>query len=791
MFWLLFSIALLTIFAGFYRLRLYLYSIILITIEILFFQFGKIETLEFSIFFILTVLVLSFLNFRNIRRRFITKPFCNYLLQSDNNWKSFSRIDDGWFASEFEKKIFRGEVDFGFASIDFSKNKSQNTDLSEKIQHYFLNKKTSSQISVVNNLIALGAGSLQIPASYNGQDLSIKDISILLKNISKYDSVLAAIIGLLNLDSLSSLINNFANSKQKQKFLPQFAKGNLTPYLKPTSLYESIDSQKSSIEGRIEKKFIDGEQVLGVRVSFKDLILLGTSKSNCFFINVNIKDFNNIYSQKTHLGTAICIINDEIKGLQYQKGLKSYDDYLSYYACTGNDIFIPFENIVNETSGIGKGLEYLYKNQCYACNIWPLGVSIPINKTLTLTSWYFAHIQKQNGRQLLSYKIVLAKLKEQFSQCLKLQILDNISMQQGLSSQPYRFTAILNKSLNINQTMKQLTLLREILGSNSHNIKTESRVRTFYKVAHLATELDGMSHEINQLPLIKKAALACHPYYDKEVQLLTDKKNFDLVQFDKLAFQHIGYILQNLIKLWLYSFRTSFFVRLLFPKNKYKNMIKRMSASFTFLSDIILINWTFKKKINTSFAGQLGRSIQELSTLVTIYSCYKQPVFNNSAAKDLIKFSIKNGLYNTQKSLNDSINLAFDRFPGLLIKAMLFPLGKPFHYSSGNQPIDNEIESICKLENSNNEYEHSQFLQKIYDAKQKLKIAESAEIAVTNVTGTPVTTDNYETLINRCLAAGIVSIEQSEQLRDAYQSILDIQLTNHFGNNYEKKKHEE
>ena len=40
--------------------------------------------------------------------------------------------------------------------------------------------------------------------------------------------------------------------------------------------------------------------------------------------------------------------------------------------------------------------------------------------------------------------------------------------------------------------MKQLTLLREILGSNSHNIKTESRVRTFYKVAHgELTELDG------------------------------------------------------------------------------------------------------------------------------------------------------------------------------------------------------------------------------------------------------------------------------------------------------------
>jgi len=71
-----------------------------------------------------------------------------------------------------------------------------------------------------------------------------------------------------------------------------------------------------------------------------------------------------------------------------------------------------------------------------------------------------------------------------------------------------------------------------------------------------------------------------------------------------------------------------------------------------------------------------------------------------------------------------------------------------------------------------------------------LKNAESAEIAVSNATGTPLNTDNYEALINRCLAAGIVSVEQSEQLRDAYKSILEIKLTNHFGSNYEKNNYE-
>jgi len=123
------------------------------------------------------------------------------------------------------------------------------------------------------------------------------------------------------------------------------------------------------------------------------------------------------------------------------------------------------------------------------------------------------------------------------------------------------------------------------------------------------------------------------------------------------------------------------------------------------------------------------------------------------------------------------------------MKFLLFPLGRPFHQLKVFKPLSSEIENICEnnINNKQADTQFSPFLKKIYDAKQKLKSVEPAEIAVTNATGTPLNTDNYEVLINRCLAAGIVSVEQSENLREAYKSILDIQLSNHFGNDYQKK----
>ena len=788
--WLFISLILFLFIASFYQMKLIIFSLIFTALQMCFLQFDVISNLQFLYLFIPSFIIFSFLNIKKLRIQFITKKLYNHLHNSNNQWQTFQRIDNGWFASDFERSIFQGKPNF----LNFRTTKhhiTNKTEIENDIYKIILDKRQTSHISKINKLAKIGATSLLIKNSYNGQNLSATDISIVLKNISKVNPVLASIIGIINLDSLTSIIYHFANIKQKERFLPLFSKAKMVPFLKPTSLYETLENQKSSIEGRIEKKIINNKEQLGIRLSFRDVILLGTSQSNCFYLNVNIKDFNSLYGNKTHLGTALCVINSEIKHLTYRKGLKAYDDYLYYYACTGDNVFIPFSNIINEENGIGKGLEYLYRNQYFASSIWPLAISIPTNNTATLTAWYFAHLQKQNGRQLLSYRVVLSKLNEQFSQCLKLHLMDNLSLYNNLQPQLLKFTALLNKETHITKTMEQLGLLRGILGSNSHNIKTESKVRSFYKVAHLATELDGMSHEINQLPLIKKAAMACHPYYHNEVELLTEKSESNLKKFDHLIFKHLGYILHNLAKTWTYTLRTSFIGRLVLPKNKYKTMIKRMSSSFAFLSDITLIIWTFKRKINTSFASHLGECIQHLTTSIALHDYYLSSA-SNADSKELAKITLKNTLYASQTALKNTINLAFNRFPSILIKILLFPFGRPFHQIKVFRPLHSDIEKICELEvSSNSPYtKYSPFLKKIFDAKQKLKIAESAEIAVTNATGTPLNTDNYEVLINRCLAAGIVSVEQSEQLRDAYLNILEIQLTNHFGDNYKKDNYE-
>ena len=81
--------------------------------------------------------------------------------------------------------------------------------------------------------------------------------------------------------------------------------------------------------------------------------------------------------------------------------------------------------------------------------------------------------------------------------------------------------------------------------------------------------------------------------------------------------------------------------------------------------------------------------------------------------------------------------------------------------------------------------ENNSILAQIAQASEQLSHVKNIENAVTNATGFALTTKNYEVLIDRTLAAGIISVEQAEQIRTAYDSIHKLELINHFGNNNE------
>ncbi len=751
----------------------------LATIAIPFFTYynhlsGKTPAIASLLFFLISALTLAT---PSIRLRFFSRPFYHWLRRKNPHWRKFRRIDSGWLVSDFEKNLFRGApqcpLSHEATHLDAHIPEPVATQLRD-----FLDKLAHGKR--YRNLAALqkyGLLSLSVPTTQGGPGLTPQQITAVLERLASQDPLLASLAGIYQLESLIGLLAQFGNSHHNETWLQDLLQGKKSPFLVPTTLYELLESGRASLEARADEDEINGVTEPGVRLSFENLIILGHAKANCFFLAVSITDFNHLLGGTTHPGTALCCLERDTPGLTINAGLPTADGLLRYYSCTAKDIFVPVSAIVGGAKGIGRGIEFLFRSQSMATSLWPAAVAAPLSHVAITTAWHFAQLQKQNGRPLLRYRLVVQKLNQQISHCLQIKQFQRLALLDNIPTKRLRYTAILFKNKILNKTNRQLNLLRDILGSQTHYIKSEHKLTGFHRIVHLALELDGASHEINQLPLLKKAAMAAHPWYEKEVMALASDKPA-VTDFDRAMFAHLGYLLRNSAKNIALSAALVAGGRFLPASRRQKLMLRAMSTKFALVTDLTLIAWTIKKPVNTGFAGHVAESMMGLVEACALIPRLLQTTARNTVS-DLLYGSYKNALYHCQQHIKETINAAFGRKTAFWLKWFVFPVGRPFHSVRFDRFLAKDFESLCS--NGESDIQSSPLLQRIVSASAKLQSAQAAENAVTNATGTALTTDNFQLLIDRCLAAGIISVEQAESLRDAYKSIQQIKLTNHLG----------
>ncbi len=772
----LITLFLLALIHAFYLWPFWLLSLFWFLTPFVFYKLQLITNTEgiITLFLLLNIIVIG--NIRYIRMLFITLPALRIFNSKDRvNWHRFAQIDDGWLVTDFEKSIYNGKPDFKFKPI-------VTVAISEAVKAFADQLIAGDQKNMVTwrkSITPNKYTGLITEAQYGGHAFSRQEVAYILSRVAQVDPLLSALIGIVNTESVISIIQKHGTSDQKRTYLPAFVSGEKLPFLTATFLYELLENGKSSIEGRIDIESHQKQSVHGIRLSFTDIIMLGTEKSSVFYLAVNLTDFANELSERTRLGTVLCILDTEIDKIEIKQGNEAYKGLFNYYSCSATDIFIPLSQIVGGFNNMDQGIRQMYEKQASAASLWPAAVSRPIHDSTTYISWFFAHIKKQNSRALLNYRLVQKQLNRQFShrqRLINIQQMALINSDQSLMS----YTNILFKNSIFDISLHQLTWLRTVLGSNAHQIKSENNLNQYFRVKHLSMELDGNSHEINQLPLMKKVALSAHPWYSKEVDILS-KAHIDIKKLDFLIFKHMAFIWHNCARVWIYSVRTSWLGRFIWRKSKHQNLIRRMSSTYALIADLALIKWSLKEQNNTEFTGYLAQCNQQLLIQMAVLRQYLANN-NDDNTKFILKQSMRDSFYLSQKSINQCVNSAFGRFTALTLKIVVFPFGKPFHQASF---ATKHNETMVDLDVVKELSQNNSILARISKASEQLSQVKNIENAVSNATGSPVTTKNYQVLIDRTLAAGIISVEQAEQIRTAYDSIHELELINHFGNHNE------
>jgi acyl-CoA dehydrogenase len=305
-----------------------------------------------------------------------------------------------------------------------------------------------------------------------------------------------------------------------------------------------------------------------------------------------------------------------------------------------------------------------------------------------------------------------------------------------------------------------------------------------YQATPISITVEGSNILTRSLIIFGQGAIRAHPWLLKEMQAARDPRPQARKNFDKAFFSHVGHIISNLVRSLLLGLSTSLATKppLRGPTARYFRQLNRMSAAFSFTSDLVLILLGGKFKFREKLSGRLADALIHLYLCSAVLKRYED---DGRPEEDmpLVRWAMDDSLYIIQESLKGVL----DNFPtpaiGRLIRWIVFPLGSPYHPPSDQ--VGKEVAQLLLSENASRDRlvsgvyisDEDDASGRVHRAFSLVLKSEKAENAIRNALKEPVTFENYQELVQKAVESGVITEEQATMVRLAQQAshaVIDV-----------------
>jgi acyl-CoA dehydrogenase len=218
------------------------------------------------------------------------------------------------------------------------------------------------------------------------------------------------------------------------------------------------------------------------------------------------------------------------------------------------------------------------------------------------------------------------------------------------------------------------------------------------------------------------------------------------------------------------------------PTARYFRQLSRMSAAFSFTSDLVLILLGGKFKFKEKLSGRLADALIHLYLCSAVLKRYED---DGRPEEDmpLVRWSLDDSLYIIQESLKGVLN----NFPipgiGRLVRWIVFPLGSP--YKPPSDQVGKDVAQLLLSENESRDRlvsgvyisDEDDACGRVHRAFNLVLKSARAESAIRNALNEPVTFINYKELVQKAVESGVITEEQATMVRLAQQAsraVIDV-----------------
>jgi acyl-CoA dehydrogenase len=515
-----------------------------------------------------------------------------------------------------------------------------------------------------------------IPKEYGGHGFSAIAHSRVVTRISSRSVAAAVTVMVPNSLGPGELLLHYGTEEQKKYYLPRLARGDEIPCFGLTGPEAGSDAAATQSEGIVEKRSVDGKEILGLRLNWKKRYITLAPVATLIGLAFRIKDPDHLLGDKEDLGISCALISRDLEGVEIGQRHDPMGVPFMNGPIVGKDVFAPLDCVIGDRAGIGQGWRMLMECLAAGRSISLPALSVGAAQMMTRISGAYATVREQFDTPIGRFEGIeepLARIAGKTYMMTATRTLTCGALDAG--EKPAVLSAIAKAYLT--EDMREVVIdAMDIRAGAAIQKGPRNSLARAWDAVPIGITVEGANILTRSMIIYGQGAIRCHPFVQHEIAAIAEN---DLKKFDKALFGHVNLLARNSTRAKLLAWTGSRLAAA--PRTedtaRYYQHLSRFSAAFELLSDAAMGTLGGSLKRREKISGRLADALAYMYMASCTLKRYHDEG-KTTANYNLVRWSTELCLYRIQEALLGVLENLPSRPAAWLLSWAIFPLGARF-----------------------------------------------------------------------------------------------------------------
>ena len=516
-----------------------------------------------------------------------------------------------------------------------------------------------------------------IPKEFDGLGFSALGHSRVVTRIASRSITAAVTVMVPNSLGPGELLLHYGTGSQKQRWLARLARGEEIPCFALTGPEAGSDAAATQSEGVVEKRIVDGQEVLGLRLNWKKRYITLAPVATLIGLAFRLKDPNRLIGDEEDRGITCALIPRNLPGIEI--GLRHDPMGVPFHngPIVGKDVFVPLdEAVIGGRAQIGQGWRMLMESLAAGRSISLPALSIGAAQLATRICGAYATVREQFDTPIGRFEGIEEPLARIAGLTWMMTAARNLTCGALDAGEKPAVIGNICKAYLTDSMRQVIADAMDIRAGSAIQRGPRNLLARAWDAVPIGITVEGANILTRSMIIYGQGAIRCHPFVQKEIDAVAKD---DLVAFDRAIFGHVNLFVTRAVRVKLLAWsgsRLAGVPRAADTQRCYQHL-SRFSAAFTIVSDTAMGTLGGSLKRREKLSGRLADALAYLYLASAALKRYHDgPKTRSNHA--LARWSAELCLYRIQEALVGVLDNLPVRPAAWLLKLAIFPLGARF-----------------------------------------------------------------------------------------------------------------